>query len=59
MTKPPKPTAPAPLPAAPEEVDVMAQKNYTRKRSAEAQGRNSTMLQKTAAPASAKKTVLG
>jgi len=57
MTKKPKP--PAALPAAPEEVDATAQKGYTRKRAKEAQGRATTMLQSTAAPATVKKTVLG
>lgn len=59
MTKAPKAPKVEPLPAAPEEVDVTAQKNYTRKRSAQTQGRSSTMLQRTAAPSKAKKTVLG
>lgn len=58
MTKD-KPKAPAPLPVAPEEVDVTAQKAYTRKRARETQGRASTILSRTAAPVAQKKTVLG
>ena len=51
--------APAPIAAPPEEVDVMAQKKQTRDRLRERDGRASTMLQSSAAPVVAKKTVLG